>query len=1075
MLNFVIGRACTGKSNYIVKKAAESSLFTETIIIVPEQFTFETERAVLHTEKFNHDNISVLSFTKLYSEVSKITGFGNLPVMSDGERLLLTNMALKETAQSLNVFERYATYPDFAIKMADMIRDFKFAAVTPEEIKQAALRIGGSSGAKLSDISMVMAVYDNLISNKFIDPSDYLTRLSNLLDTTLFFEGKTVFVDSFSGFTGQQMQIIEKIIRQSDNVTFSFCTDNIDNTELGVFYNINKTAQKIKSIAKDSNAEIGDTILLEKNFYSNSSMQNLEGSFFSAEVGQVSADAVRIVSCEESSEEAFTATNIIKSLVQDKGYRYRDFIIVARNPDDYKNYIEIFSKKNNIQCFFDHEVCLTDTLFYVYLYSLMQLKVSFSTENILNFLKCGLNDYSEDDICTLEDYIYVWNIEGKDWAREWEMNPSGLIIGEISQQDRETLETLNKLRQNIYNSLSDFCNSFNGSAEERAKTVYKYIVANNVDKKLSVICERLETENSFSASVLKQSWDSIMNILDSIGRIYDEDIDTKSFINAFKISSGAVKISNVPQMLDEVTFGGADRIRHSKPKVSIILGANNGVFPKAKSSKGLLGVNDKHRLEEYGISLNDDEIKSAVEENYLVYSMLCCPTDKTFVLYSRNSSEGTGLEPSAFVSELINKLSGIGINKYIPMQDDLFVPRTFDSSVYLMSEVYGERFETLRQSFLADESTKHKVSHFEIDKFAESFNIKTENSDKLFNNDIYISATKFDNFHTCRLMYFLKYGLKTGKIRPADLNVMQRGTITHYVLEQLINTYHKDFCQLSETQISKEIDALIDEYIDLVVGSEMLKTPRFKFLLSRISKSVKEVAYHLASEFRQSGFEPAYCELEISKDGDVPELRIPIEKGNMVLTGKIDRLDTFNNRIRIVDYKTGSKSFELSDTLFGLNMQMLIYLYAVIKNGESIVESPSPAGILYMPAKSKFQNESMAMNGLILDDESVIEAMEKENEGNFIPKYKNGSTSFVDEEMFSLIFNNIENLIKSMGETVRRGDFKPEPVDSVKGDACKYCDYSSVCRKSKTKHRRVEKLSNAEIKEKLKGGECDEI
>ncbi len=1079
MLNFVLGRACSGKSHYIINKAAEASLSKKVVIVIPEQFSFETERAILHTENFNNDNIKVLSFTKLYSEVSRIAGFGKLPVMSDGERILLTDMALRESAEQLRIFDRFVGFPDFSAKIADTINDFKLAAVSADQIMEAAEEIGGSCGAKLYDIAVVMSVYDALVSDKFIDPNDYLTRLYSILEDVDYFNGTEVFFDSFSGFTGQQFKVIDRILLQADNVTFSFCTENIDDTDLNVFYNINKTAQRLISMADAGRVNIGQTVRLDKNYYSSNILKDLEKSFVIQNSKSTEMDVnddLRIVSCSDPREEAFAASAIIRHLVDSQNYRYKDFIIVARNADTYKNYIEVFCKKNGIQCFFDKKVNLTDTILYIYLESLLKIKASFSTENILTWLKCGFNSYKAEDIYALEDYIYVWNISGKDWANEWIMSPSGFDNGEISNEDKVLLADLNRIRADIYKRLSAFCSSFKGTASMRSEAIYNFLVSENADKHLSVICERFEDDgDKFSASVLRQSWDRIMQILDSVAKLYKNDIKTEEYIKAITISCKAVAVSNIPQMLDEVTFGSADRIRPSKPKIAIILGANQGVFPNHSLKTGLLATADKRKLEEYGISLNDDEIKSAVEENYLVYSMVCCPIDKTFILYSKKSVSGEQLEPSAFLIKTVDNFEGVKVTDYDALSESAFMPATPKTAAYLMSDLYGEKFETVKASLKDQPDVGHILESFEKDSFNDSFIVSKENADKLFNDSIYISASKFDDFHSCRLMYFLKFGLKTGKIRQADLNAMQRGTITHYVLETLINTYHKKLGELTENEISGEVDRLIDEYVDSVIGADILLTPRFKFLLSKIAQSVKGVVLHIAEEFSQSDFEPIYCELEISEKGDVPELRIPIDKGEMVLTGKIDRVDLFKNTVRIVDYKTGSKSFELSDTLFGLNMQMLIYLYALVKNGDSLSHDLRAGGILYMPAKNDSKTKKLTMNGLILEDEEVIRAMDKENKGKFIPAYKTGNKAFVDEELFSLIFANIENLIKSMGNTIRQGDFIPAPVDAIGSDACKYCDYESVCRRKTSKHLKVAKQSNEEIREKLKGGDTSGV
>ena len=1079
MLNFVLGRACAGKSHYIIEKAALESLNKDVIVIIPEQFSFETERAILHTKNVNTDNIKVMSFTKLYTEVSRDAGFGKLPVISDSERILLTDSALKQSSEHLLIFDKFVHYPDFCTKIADTIQDFKFASVSSDELLLAAEQIGGSCGAKLHDIAVIMAVYEGIVSNRFIDPSDYLTRLSDLLCDYEYFKNKAVFVDSFSGFTGQQFKIIEKILIQADDVTFSFCSDDIDCTDINLFYNINSTAQKIRSLARRACVKVGDTVYLENNYYSNKTLKNLELSFVERD-SEISvtdeSENLRIIRCADPREEVFAATNIIRYLVDKKNYRYRDFMVVARNADDYKNYIEVFCKKNKIQCFIDKKINLTDTLLFIYIDSLLKIKTSFSTENILAWLKCGLNSYNPEDIYALEDYLHVWNISGRDWAKEWSMNPSGFENSVMKEEEKQQLVEINKIRADIYSRLSGFCSAFKGDARRRSEILFKFIDKENVAQYLSLVCQKSEKNSDrFTASVLRQAWDQIMTVLNSVARLLEGDIKTEAYAKAFRISCSAVNISNVPQMLDEVTFGSADRIRPSKPKVAIILGANQGVFPNHATKNGLLVSSDKQKLEDYGISLNDSLIKGVIEENYLVYSMLCCPIDKTFILFSKKTASGNALEASVFVSNIEQRLNNVTVTDYKALSEEMFMPSTPEAALHLLSEINGNDFETVKASLENVSEAKEKVKSFSDASFNENYIISGKNSDKLFNQSVYISASKFDNFHTCRLMYFLKHGLRTGKLRQADLNSMQRGTIVHFVLESMINRYHKRIGELTEREISLQVDGLIDEYISSISGSEILLTPRFKFLLSRISRSVKEVVKHIVDEFRQSDFEPAYCELEISESGDIPELRIPIDKGEMVLTGKIDRVDLYKNNVRIVDYKTGSKTFELSDTLFGLNMQMLIYLYAVIKNGRSISEDIRPAGILYMPAKSDSKNKTFSMNGLIIEDEDIIYAMDKENNGKFIPAYKSGNKSFADDETFNLIFDNIEKLIKCMGATIREGNFTPEPIDSLTSDACKYCDFSSICRKSNMPHFKVTKLKNEQIKEKLRGGDTSVI
>lgn len=118
----------------------------------------------------------------------------------------------------------------------------------------------------------------------------------------------------------------------------------------------------------------------------------------------------------------------------------------------------------------------------------------------------------------------------------------------------------------------------------------------------------------------------------------------------------------------------------------------------------------------------------------------------------------------------------------------------------------------------------------------------------------------------------------------------------------------------------------------------------------------------------------------------------------------MDRVDLYRtgeaDYVRVVDYKTGQREFRLSEVLEGINLQMLIYLLSLWQNGEERYGRVTPAGVLYLPAKlpvvrlsrdadaaalEREQLLTMKMNGLILDDPEIVQAMEADAAGLFIP------------------------------------------------------------------------------------------
>ncbi len=1077
MLKFILGRACSGKTFKTIDYASADSQIGRVIIIIPEQFSFETERAILKKENAVAENIGVFSFSRLFDEVAEGSGLGRISCVTDFEKNILTKKALELSADNLKVFSKFVSYNDFPQKIQEAIQDLKFAGVDSKMMSSVALEIGGTCGAKLQDIATISSVYEALISERFIDPADRLSKLYDILCDYEYFKGKSVYFDSFSGFTGQQYKVIEKIIEQADNVTIAFCTSDKDNLDIGLFYNVNSAIAKIKSMAAHRGISQPQYEIIDKSFYSNSAMVAFEGHLSNTNKTEKPSgiDLINVIECETPREEAAAAAKVISSLIADYGYRYRDFLLVARNADNYANYVSKQCELNNIPCFMDKSVPLTETPLCIYIKTLVELAVSLSSENILKLIKLDLNGIEREDISELEDYLYMWDISASDWKDEWTMSVKGLTTDEDGERDILRLKAINATREKINHIVDNFKRNFKGNARVRSIAIFRHLVENKIDESLVGICRYFDEQGDFAYSnLLKQSWDTMLSVLDSVVRVLgDDELNHERFADALDVAASAAKISNTPQMLDEITFGSADRIRPSKPKISIILGANQGVFPQISSKNSVFSSGDKDKLLQHGISLDDGIIKGAVEENYLVYSMLCCPVDRVYVLYSRRSEKCEELEPSTFVSEILSYFGDLKKKEYSPTSFGEFAPRTAAAAFYDIGELTPKDFEEVRLSLSDYTKYSDKLNVLLHTDEPKDFSVSPETSKALFGSEIRMSATRFDTYHKCSLSYFLKNGLGAKTLKKADLNVLQRGTIAHYVLETIVKRHKKALSGMSAARISAEVDSIIDEYFRMINGSQLLMTARFSYLLGRISASIKQIVMHIAEEFGQTEFEPTYCELSIGTKGDIPQLVVELDNNaSVVLEGKIDRVDVFKNNVRVVDYKTGKMTFELSDTLVGLNMQMMLYLYAFIKNGGTLVQDPQPAGILYMPARTSSTVKSLRMNGLISNDEEIRSAMEKDNGGVFVPKYSEKSQDYVDKQVFEQLFDKIEDMIKEMGENIQQGKFAADPTDGVSINACTYCDFKSICRSADNPHKKTVKYTSDEIKELLsKGGE----
>lgn len=1083
MLTFILGRPASGKTYTVINKIKElTGEHKKAVLIVPEQFTFESERAVLSAlgDKAALD-VSVLSFSRLCDEIGDLKGGNAGKLLGDADKIIFMHRALKSVENELTLWGKYSGNVAFSTTMLDTIGEFKINAILPQDLRRIADEVNSPTlQSKLRDTALIYETYDMLTGERFIDPADRLTKLYRDLEDSDYFKNKTVFLDSFKGFTGQQFRIMERIFQKAEDVYISL-TDNPEQTkEYSIYENIRTAAQRINKIAKNHNIEISEPIILEKSLYKHENLCRLEEllAFGKAEKCENNG-AVNICYAATAFDEADFAARTIRRLVRTENYRYRDFVIISRDTDLYEEAVSSACQKNGVSCFYDKRMPLSELPFSVAAMSAIKA-LKLSSENILRFHKSTMGTLSHDEISELENYVYLWNIDSTAWLNNWEMDPRGFVTDENeNEEDILKLDRINVLREKAIAPILKFRESFSGNAHNMAGAIVNLFEDCFVSNKLAEMSKRISSEAlPFTEDILRQGYDMYMSILDSLVTSFaDASIDTDSFKDALEIAVNTATIGIIPQCLDQVTFGSADRIRPSRPKIAFILGANQGIFPKTIGNSGVFNIIERKSLIENGLTIADNSVYSSIDEEYLVYCNLCCPSDKLYISTFAGGLSGEKSEAAAFLDNVKENLECDIYYEPQPILTEKNIPETADTAFSEFCRRLQNDTNTAKAISEAIETTE-KADKTRLVKAlvsGEEKHISPKTAAKLYGNNLYMSATKLDTYSRCKFSYFCRYGLKAQKLQPADFDVLQRGTIVHYVLEKIVSDYGKGICNMQYSELDSLTDKYIDEYLDRVKGYRSVETARTKFLVSRVSRSLKEVVRHLADEFRQTDFNPTACELKIGFDG-IP-LEFPFSKGKVKISGSIDRMDEYSGYIRIIDYKTGSKSFKLPDILFGLNLQMLIYLYAVTR-GRNLPDEKA-AGILYMPSRRDINDNGMAMNGLLLSDSEVVRAMDKQMEGEFVPKLKlnkdgslsKSNNSFIANSEFSEIFDHIERIIRKTGDAILNGEIAVSPTDGRDSQACKYCDFAAVCSFEDGEPFKVPNMNNQAVFEALRGDE----
>ncbi len=1076
MLKFIFGLPASGKTTTVLNLIKQKiDLENEVVLIVPEQFTFQTERSILNLlGDENSLRVQVLSFTRLYDEISKTVGGICGKLLGDCDKIILMNRVLSSLEDELLVWGKYAHSLNFSKSILNTIGEFKSNAITSNDIKKAAFEAESKNlQNKLLDIALIYENYDAILGEKFIDPMDKLTKVYRDLEKVEYFKNKTVFFDSFKAFTGQQFKIIERILNQADDVFVAINNDTQRQLDFDVFYNLRSNVARLEAMVKK--VELDTPLVLNASHYENPKLSSLERLMAGNDITADLSDTITVCKCETAFDEVEFALRNIRRLVREEGYRFKDFVIIARDTENYQQAIEYVSKKNEISCFYDKKISL-NVLPFSFAVDAAIKALDLSSENILRFHKCGFTTLSVEEISLLENYAFLWNINGKSWTEEWKMDPRGFGIDEMTVVQYSVLADINRLRLATINPILSFKKQFCGTSRQMAAAIVSLLEGIDAKNTLNGLCKRFsELDCEITPDVLKQGYERFMAVLDGIVNSFGEKkITINEFQEALNLALSIETVGVIPQFLDEVSFGSADRIQPARPKVAFILGANQGVFPKNTAADGIFAQRDRKKIIELGLQISDNSILAAIDENYLVYSNVTCASEKVFITYACKNVKGEELMPSPFVSSICEKLNpALMIEPCVDLCHE-GLPETTNATFSELCRRFGDDKASATLAAALSDNEKYNTVFSSVNKDLNK--IKPENAQKLFGNYINLSATKIDTVNRCRFSYFCKYGLRAEKLQAAEFNVLQRGNIAHYVLERVITEHKDEITTLPDDVLKNLTDEYIEEYLNKVTGFDYIRDTKFEFLIRRISRSLKDVVIHIANDFKQSDFKPIACEFKIGFSDGV-DLEFPYDNGKIKINGSIDRVDEWNGYIRIVDYKTGTKNFKLPDVLYGLNMQMLIYLYAIIRGQGR--DDEQAAAILYMPAKRDVKDEGLAMNGLIKGNNEINYAMEKANAGEFVPTLtfkKDGtiskhSSSYINENGFSEIFDYIEKLMRKTGNTISSGDIAVSPIDGREAAACKYCEFKAICGIADSDILKVPDMSNEEVFDKMKEAE----
>ena len=567
-----------------------------------------------------------------------------------------------------------------------------------------------------------------------------------------------------------------------------------------------------------------------------------------------------------------------------------------------------------------------------------------------------------------------------------------------------------------------------------------------------------------------QLWEILCGVLDQFVEIVGEEpMELEEFTRLLRQVLTQYSVGTIPVSLDQVQVSGVARNDRHTAKYLFLLGANDHVLPTPGQGGGILGEDDRAELARRGVELAPTGMDQMGIELQNLYAALAQPTQGLTVSWPAADVSGAELRPAFVVDRLLSLFPALRVER-----EPAAKPYRLTAPLpALESAVPGgalwrrlEAVPAFRPRLEAMARAAHQTRG----------SLSPGAVRALYGKSAGMTASRLERIRTCHFSYFMEYGLKARPRTPAAFDAPQIGTFLHFLLERVTRDVQAlgGFAQVDQDALHALIRKYIEEYVEKELRNFQNRNARFRYLFARLRTTAYAVMDQAAEELRRSDFVPLAFELSFGDgpESDIPAVVISEPDGELRIGGKVDRVDGWLRDgklyLRVVDYKSGKKAFDLAAVRMGLDIQMLLYLFTLQKAGPSYFgREIEPAGVLYLPARDdilsarrnippeKLQAErekQLRRSGLLLAEPQVLQAMEHEalTEPRYLPLRVNKSGdlsgSLASAAQLGKLGRYVDKLLRDIAGEIRGGVIDADPCCHTEEDSpCRYCDWAPAC------------------------------
>ena len=1108
-LRFCFGPSGAGKSHRIYEEVMQRAVEEpgrNFLIIVPDQFTMQTQKdLVMRSDRDGILNIDVLSFGRLSHRILEEVGTKEMPVLDDTGKSLVLQKVAADLKEQLPAMGSLLHKQGYIHEVKSAISEFMQYGISTQDmdklIESAQKR--GALAMKLKDLKTLYGGFQDYIRDHFITTEETLDVLRRSLSRSKILQGSVVVFDGFTGFTPIQNRLIQELMR--------VCAETIVTVTIGegedpyqldgeqkLFHLSKKTVADLIKLAAEAEVERGEDIFVKggiNRFAKAPALNYLEQNLFRYQYEPYTEEQQEIHMFEALSprEEVHQTALYIRHLIREQGMTYRDIAVVIGDLEGYASYVETEFGQLEIPCFLDRTRGIVLNPMIEYIKSALQLYIKdFSYDTVFHFLRSGMADIPREEIDELENYVIRTGARGYRTYSRLFTRRTEEMQGDAAgnEQAEETMERLNRIRQQFMDTVEILHMGNQEKAGDYVSHLYDFLEQNQVQQKLLNYQQQFEQEGDLPrAREYAQIYRLVMDLLDQVYELLgEEEISRQEFADILEAGFGEITVGTIPQNVDRIVVGDMERTRLKQVKVLFFLGVNDGNIPKNASKGGIISDMDREFLIESGTEMAPSPRQQMYIQRLYLYLNMTKPSEQLYLSYAKVNSEGKGIRPS-YLIDTVRKLFPSLTVEYPQNRSRLEqIEGRQEGARYLAEELreYVEGtlpeeekpdFYLMYRAYEADAAGRDRLTQAAFRRYKES-GLSRIVARALYGQQLENSVSRLETYAACACRHFLQYGLSLQEREEFGFEASDMGTVYHAVLENFAGKLAESkltWWDFTEDFATKAVKESVEAYAATYGETVLYSSARNEYAITRMSRILTRTVLTLQKHLKQGSFQPDDYELSFRFAENLDSIHVDLSADEkMHLQGRIDRIDVSEDAehvyVKVIDYKSGNRKFDLAALYYGLQLQLVVYMNAAMEmeSKKHPDKEIVPAALLYyhiddptietpVELTDEQINEQilakLRMNGVVNSDPEVVERLDRymQDKSVVIPveKKKDGSFSsrsgILTREEMQLVSSYVDTRIRDIGREILNGKIAASPYEKGNEEACTYCAYKKVC------------------------------